>query len=168
MTQRRKTRCPECDYDLDPITNYFDRISDGIGHRGSSFSDIDRLDGALLPPPLKDAPLVVTHDGGTPHCHRFLIQEYKEEGEAMGEGQRRTLEALATQEHFTVWQVVRRRDGRVGWKDLAAERAKDAETITATEYRARVERWWNIPIPPPEGRPLTRDEEYAFWESLTR
>jgi hypothetical protein len=113
MTQRRN--------DPDAISNYFDRLLQGIGHRGSSFTDID---GA-------------THDEAT---DRFLFQEFKRPGEQLNIGQRKFLKALARREYLTVWCVRAREDGHIDWCDVATRRA---ETITEAEYQARFRRWWN-------------------------
>lgn len=113
------------------ISNYFDRLLHGIGHRGSSFMDIDRID---------CCPIRVTHDGQT---HRFLYQEFKHEGEASNAGQRRTLEALAIVPENTVWVVIKRRDGRLDWGQLTAGRQTQLYTISEVDYRSRYRRWWD-------------------------
>ena len=113
MTQLLKFR--------DSISNYFDRILSGIGKRGSSFSDID----------------AVTHDRDT---HRFLVQEFKHEGEdeknAAQHWMLRDLAALP--DHFTVWHVVKRHDGRIGFAPFG----EDPRVITVQEYQARFAAWW--------------------------
>ncbi len=104
------------------ISNYFDRLLQGLGQRGSSFTDLD----------------AVTHDGATGRC---LIQEFKRTGEPLPTGQRQTLEWLARQPRFTVWLVIRGRDdASLQWAD--ARRLTMLETITVDEYRHRFRRWW--------------------------
>ena len=148
MTQRRKTHCPQCGHDLDPISNYFDKLLDGIGHRGSSFTDID----------------AVSHDEST---SRWLFQEFKGPRESLNRGQARHLKGLARQDYLTVWCVRKRGDGLVDWCDVASRRA---ETITVDEYRERFRRWWDRKPIVPQGataaapiidapmQPLTADD----------
>lgn len=107
--------------DPDAISNYFDALLHGIGHRGSSFTDVD----------------AVTHDEAT---DRFLFQEFKRDGEPLSTGQKRFLKALARKDFFTVWCVRRRSDGLLDWCDVAL---RSAEVITTDEYRDRFRRWWN-------------------------
>jgi hypothetical protein len=144
MTQRRND--PGC------ITNYFDRVLAGVGHRGSSFIDIDRVDWA---------PLVFTQDDGT---GRVLVQEFKHEEEPTNMGQLRALIGLVRiSPAITVWMVTKYGDGHIGWRDLREwltyVRARPGvtdyasawttgpgavmETITAVEYRTRFHAWWN-------------------------
>jgi hypothetical protein len=107
-------------------SNWFDRALDGIGHRGSSFCDVDAL----------------THDDMT---DRFLFQEFKNAGETMQAGQSKLLKGLARQDWVTVWSVRRRHDSGVDWYDVA--RGGPIEAITVEEYRARFARWWaNQPV----------------------
>lgn len=113
MTQLRKCR--------DSISNYFDRVLEGVGHRGSSFTDLD----------------AVTHDMST---GRVLIQEMKQYGEPINEGQRRTLEHLSTLPKFTVWVVVKGPRDIIGWREYRTKRAK---WMTENEYRDRFQAWWN-------------------------
>lgn len=113
MTQRRN--------DPDRLSNYFDHLLRGIGHRGSSFTDVDAL----------------THDERT---DRFLFQEFKRSGEQLGRGQRRLLIGLARRDYITVWCVRLREDGDLDWCNVAS---RLAETISVHEYQARYRRWWN-------------------------
>lgn len=115
-------------HDPDNISNYFDKILEGIGHRGSSFMDVD----------------AVSHDLRT---KRFLVQEFKRKGERLNIGQRRTLGAFAEiPAHFTVWVVVKRDDGLLDWIDWGVRRGR---VITIEEYRGRFKAWWdNVPIAP--------------------
>lgn len=117
MTQHRN--------DPDKISNYFDRLLSGIGHRGSSFMDID----------------AVTHDGAT---HRWLLQEFKHEGEPLDKAQHWMLKDLAGElpKHFTVWVVVKREDGLIEFADYRPGQRVSAVTITVEEYRARFRCWW--------------------------
>lgn len=108
--------------DPDRQSNYFDDILSGIGHRGSSFSDID----------------AITHDGAT--C-RFLVQEFKHEGERLSGGQHWMLKDLAkVPDHFTVWVVRRRNDGRIDWADM---RNGTLYVLTVEQYQEKFRQWWN-------------------------
>lgn len=126
MTQLRHCKCG--------ISNYFDRIYDGIGHRGSSFSDID----------------AVSHDGKT---RRWLLQEFKQETEPVDPAQHWMLRDLAAlPKYFTVWLVVKRSDGLIGF----AEYGDQLRTITVDELRGRFRAWWDnvsfspVPVVPPD------------------
>lgn len=146
MTQLRHCKCDN--------SRYFDQVFEGIGHRGSSFSDID----------------AISHDGRT---QRFLLQEFKREGEARDRAQHWMLEDLSRTlrklpEHFTVWIVVRRHDGRFGW----AEYGQPEQVIRRDELRARFKAWWDNTAyvsPPtaietserPQGQLMDADE--IFW-----
>jgi len=105
----------------DSISNYFDRLLKGIGHRGSSFTDIDAL----------------THDEAT---DRFLFQEFKALGEELSVGQARYLKALARRDFITVWCVRRLGDGRVEWCDVAT---RERAVISEQDYRSKFAAWWN-------------------------
>lgn len=124
MTQLRHCKCDN--------SNYFDRVYEGIGHRGSSFSDID----------------AVTHDLKT---QRFLFQEFKREGESQDKAQHWMLKDLCATlrklpQHFTIWIVVRRNDG---WFEFA-EYGNTPQVITRDELRERFAAWWrNEPYRPP-------------------
>jgi hypothetical protein len=135
MTQLRHCKCDN--------SNYFDRVYEGLGHRGSSFSDIDG----------------VTHDAKT---QRFLFQEFKQEGEPINPAQHWMLRDLATAfrkvpDHFTIWLVVRRHDGCFDW----AVYGDELRTISLEELQQRFVAWWenrewqrvestrDIPPPPP-------------------
>lgn len=124
MTQLRHCKCGN--------SNYFDRILAGIGHRGSSFSDLD----------------AISHDHPT---QRFLLQEFKREGERYEKAQHwmlrdfmLTLRKLP--EHFTVWMVERRTDERfIGW----AIYGQHLSIITVQEYQERFAAWWDDRAVPP-------------------
>lgn len=115
MTQRRN--------DLDAISNYFDSVLRGIGHRGSSFTDVDAL----------------THDGAT---GRILVQEFKRASESLTEGQRRALQGLASvaPKQLQVWYVQQLPDGNLKWAQFGSGRY--AEVISLDEYREKFRRWW--------------------------
>jgi len=102
------------------LSNYFDRLLNGIGHRGSSFTDVDAL----------------THDERT---DRFLFQEFKQSTESIPKGQAKLLNALARKDYITVWCVRIREDGDLDWYDV---RLRRKETITTNEYCERFHRWW--------------------------
>lgn len=139
MTQLRHCKCG--------LSNYFDTILQGIGHRGSSFSDAD----------------AISHDGKT---HRFLVQEFKREGEGIDAGQHWMLQDLVRlPQHFTVWHVVKRDDGLIGW----AEYGSALQVITVKEYQERFAAWWAgrkyaslklqpLPPQPPVDRELSADD----------
>jgi hypothetical protein len=114
--------------DPSAISNYFDDVLRGVGHRGSSFTDLDAC----------------THDEAT---GRFLFQEFKNEGEALNKGQKRLLLGLARLDYLTVWCVRRLPGDRVQWYDVA--KSTEVETISIAEYRERFRLWWeNAPYEP--------------------
>lgn len=116
MTQLRR--------DPKAISNYFDELLHGIGHRGSSFTDID----------------AITHDEKT---GRFLVQEFKQNTERLSKGQYWMLRGLAKiPTHFTVWLVRRLEDGRVDWAD-ARDAAGTRRELSVEEYRAKFQEWWD-------------------------
>ena len=119
MTQYRNDRGRE--------SNWLDEWEQGIGHRGSSFTDID----------------AVTHDE---HTQRYLYRELKGPYEPpINRGQWRFLQAKAKEARTTCWYLRRRLDGRINWYDFSThERA----VFSREEYRARFRAWWNP-------RPLT-------------
>jgi hypothetical protein len=111
------------------ITNWADRVLAGVGHRGSSFCDVDHVE--------YRPKMIVADDGVT---HRFIVQELKHEGERTAVGQRRLLEALAQVPEFTVWGITQRIDRTVGWQDF---RTGGTAIISEQEWRTRYQRWWN-------------------------
>lgn len=115
MTQRRNDR--------DAISNYFDWLLRGIGHRGSSFTDVDAL----------------THDGAT---GRFLLQEFKRGDEPLNDAQRWAFRDLAkvAPDKLTVWFVRRRDDGRINFAVFGS--GCPAETISIRQYQDRFRQWW--------------------------
>lgn len=123
MTKLR--HCRECgqslqDGEIFTNANYFHRLLDGLGKRGSSFSDIDG----------------VSHDLET---KRFLVQEWKREGEILPTGQHWMLRGLTEiPKHFTVWQVLRRADGLLEF----ALYGEPYKLITPLEYQDRFKSWW--------------------------
>tara|TARA_Y100000310_G_scaffold98201_2_gene95965 strand:- start:2370 stop:2807 length:438 start_codon:yes stop_codon:yes gene_type:complete len=128
MTQRRDN--PEA------LSNYFDRLTDGIGARGSSFMDIDSYvhDG-------RQARLYLTHDGKG--ADRFLVQEFKYQGQTVDLGQARALIAMAHQPAFTVWLIVKRDDGQIGFFNYLWERGRKVELLSEHDYQARFGSWWH-------------------------
>jgi hypothetical protein len=123
VTQLRQKHCPQCGYDLKWISNYFDDLLRGIGHRGSSFTDVD----------------AVTHDGKT---GRWLMQEFKQPTEVLSDGQQWHLEALSQHDRFTVWVVRKHADGRLLWTEFRAGATRFPEIITVAEYQVRFRAWW--------------------------
>lgn len=119
------------------ISNYFDVVLAGIGKRGSSFSDID----------------AISHDRDT---RRFLVQEFKREGEEINRGQHWMLRGLAEiPEHFTVWHVLKRKDGQIGW----APYGQQLTVISVERYQGVFHAWWYGNTSPRPTEPLT-DEEW--------
>lgn len=107
--------------DPSDISNYFDALFRDIGHRGSSFTDIDGL----------------THDGRT---NRFLFMEFKEANEQLKNGQRRALSGLALLPNADVW-VLRRSDGLIEKSRPQSE--SDVEVLSEDKLRDRFWEWWN-------------------------
>ena len=103
------------------IKNYFAALEAGIAPRGISFSDIDAIE----------------EDWNT---GRFLVREFKHEGESMNRGQRAMLCALSRLPEFTVWGLMKCSDGRILWFDY---KTKDRKYITEEEWKERYARWWN-------------------------
>ena len=125
MTQLRK--------DPEAISNRFDAILAGVGHRGSSFTDIDRLVVAAL-----------THDG---YSRRFLFQEFKRVGEDCPTGQWWALYNLARQPNTSVWLVKECDDLEfvewIAFKEVPKDGLLTAETISIETYRERFTEWWD-------------------------
>lgn len=116
MTQLRKQK--------DAISNEMDRILEGVGHRGSTFTDIDAM----------------SHDMRT---HRFLFMEFKRPNESMTSGQRMALCDLALEERMTVWYVQLWPNGdygQIAWADMRWPDSIDF--ISVEEFRARYRSWW--------------------------
>lgn len=112
MTQYRR--------DPDRISNFFDTLFQGIGHRGSSFMDIDAL----------------VHDVRT---DRLLLMEFKWDGNRIPTGQALALRAVARKPDWTVWCLYRLADDRV----RAYELVDDAiTTLTPVEARTWLAGWW--------------------------
>lgn len=113
-------------YQKDPtdLRNYFDELERGIGHRGASFTDCDRL--------------CWTHDGkGT---SRFLFRELKAQGEKqISEGQKWALSSLAKQPNITVWGGRVLEVDQILWKDFQTD---EQAIITGAEWKRRVSAWW--------------------------
>lgn len=113
----------------DDISNHIDRLLDGIGARGSSFRDADRL--------------TIVHNGGKPA--RFLFQELKwrEEWDNQTPGQMNSLgwmlRDLAQITPFTVVVTIVEPDWNLTVRDyrFATER-----TYTPDEYREWFRGWW--------------------------
>jgi hypothetical protein len=130
MTQLRHCKCG--------ISNYFDTVLKGLGHRGSSFMDID----------------AVSHDGKT---HRFLLQEFKQQGEAMTPAQHWMLRDVSClPKWFTVWIIVKRSDGLIGFGQYARSlELPPIVPIALEEYQERFAAWWDSKaMPPPKPQPV--------------
>jgi len=122
MTQLRKCQCAN--------SNLLDNLEAGIGHRGSSFADLDAVCRVRVP--------AITHDGRT---HRFLVREVKQGTELLPEGQRRLLCDLALEQRFTVWLVRFQRPGVLAWADMLHEKSS-ATLLSYEQYRERLALWW--------------------------
>lgn len=112
------------------ISNYIDSLTDGIGARGSSFRDVDRL--------------TLVHNGGG--AARFLFQELKwrDEWEGQTQGQVASLEwamsdLAQSSESFSVWRVIVEPDMTLTVKDY---RSGVEKRLTPEQYRAAFQKWW--------------------------
>ena len=82
---------------------------------------------------------MLTHDGRT---HRFLVEEYKHEGESMSKAQATCLRALARCSGFTVWVVEKQNEnGFLRWFDCSSKEPEPAR-MTEREYQDKVRGWW--------------------------
>ena len=116
MTQLRKQK--------DAISNHFDELLAGIGHRGSSFTDVDGL----------------VHDSKT---NRFLMLEFKQDGEELNFGQEWALEEFAKQPGCSVIAI---------WLTSKADQyrlrfypEKLDDLISGSVLQRIVADWWNKP-----------------------
>jgi hypothetical protein len=114
MTQYRK--------DPDATSNWFDRLFDGIGHRGSSFSDIDGY----------------IHDART---DRILLMEFKWHGNVIPKGQAMGLRSFARRDGIIVWCLKRLPDDRVKALDLSHE--EFVATIDGAQAQHWLKLWWD-------------------------
>lgn len=119
--------------DPDAISNWFNALLDGVGHRGSSFTDIDSVVVAAL-----------THDG---RSRRFLFQEFKRPHEETLAGQWWALYDLARQPNTTVWHLRQCEDllsiEFTAFREVPKAGLLTASTIPVAEYRQRFSDWWN-------------------------
>ncbi len=121
--------------DPDAVSNWFNAQLEGLGHRGSSFTDVDSVVISAL-----------THDGSS---RRFLFQEFKRPNEEISTGQWWALADLARQPNTTVW-AVRQCEG-LSEVELTSFWAVPkagllvAEVIPVDDYRQRYADWWNQP-----------------------
>ena len=107
--------------DKHAISNYFDKLTEGLGKRGSSFMDVD----------------AVSHDKDT---GRFLFQEFKQEEEPLHPAARMVLKDLAGLDRCTVWFVRRLGNGLIGWAQFGSGLCE--EVLTEQEYQDRFRLWW--------------------------
>lgn len=115
--------------DPSSITNYFDELFRGIGHRGSSFMDLD------------NACFCVSHDGET---KRALIMEFKDKDEPCSKGQQRVLEGLTElSDRITCWYLQRQSGGVVHFAEYRKGATQCMERITEPECRERYRQWWD-------------------------
>lgn len=113
MTRYRK--------DPNAISNHFDELFKGIGHRGSSFMDIDGL----------------IHDGKT---KRFLMLEFKHKGEKLDAAQDWALTDFASmpdQFAIAIW-IEGDDDYRVIYYPDRME-----DRISGYSLRRVIQDWWN-------------------------
>ncbi len=139
MTQYQNACCPYCNKPLPDaeLTNYFDLLLKGIGHRGSSFSDLDFFQGRLR--------LRVTHDGQT---HRFLAMEFKYWRQLpLNPAQAWLMSDLARVPEFTVWLIAKRDDGRLGWINFRLindpNDMPQPAVISEGQCQSLYRQWWN-------------------------
>ena len=111
--------------DPNGLSNYFDQLLNGIGHRGSSFSDVD----------------AITHDEV---ADRFLFQEFKRHDERLNRGQARLLLGLSRKNYITVWCVRQLRDGTLEWCDVAT---RQRAILSVEEYQDLFRQWWRGVVP---------------------
>jgi hypothetical protein len=135
--------------DPESISNWFDRVLAGIGHRGSSFTDVDFLGVRAL-----------THDGLS---RRFLFQEFKRPGEVCSNGQWWALYDLARQPNTTVWLVTQceglQAVDLLAFKEVPRDGLLDARKgLSLDDYRREFADWWNrAPVAPtPDAAALPR------------
>jgi hypothetical protein len=109
--------------DPDGPENFFDRLFSGIGHRGSSFTDVDGL----------------SHDVAS---NRFLMFEYKRPFEKMSKGQQMALFAFSALPGCEFWGIRRTgeffdvivcQSGRQTWRG----------TIGWDALRSMYRGWWD-------------------------
>lgn len=108
--------------DPNAISNYFNDLVKDLGHRGSTFMDID----------------AVTHDR---EGDRFLIQEFKQPGEPVNKAQRETLNALTTLPRVQVW-IIQRTQNRFVVEMTVCPHGRPEE-VSVNIYRQRYARWWD-------------------------
>jgi hypothetical protein len=121
VTEIRCCTCKRC-----RLSNYFDAVINGAAG-SSSFMDGD----------------AITHDGKR---GRFLLQEFKyPEQLPMCKPQHWMLRDIAAlPKHFTVWLVVRREDGFIGFAQFApCSWDYELHTITPRQYRELFSHWWH-------------------------
>lgn len=125
MTQvRKKLTCPYCWNEIEPVSNHFDLIFKGIGHRGSSFSDCDWI----------------THDLAG---NRFLLMEFKRADEELSDGQELLLRGFAALPACSAivvrWDTAK--PYTVHWYNKKGKRFSAIFTID--KLQNFYSRWWN-------------------------
>ena len=117
MTLIRCCDCKRC-----RLSNYFAALIDGAAGT-SSFMDVD----------------AVTHDADT---KRFLVQEFKYQGQILGTPQHWMLNELSEiPSHFRVWLVIKLDNGLIDFAQLEADFTYVLHTITPDEYRELFRYW---------------------------
>jgi len=116
--------------DPSDISNYVDRLVEGIGLRGSSFRDVDRL--------------TVVHNGG--QSARFLFQELKwrSEWDDQTPGQKSSLEwmmkDLARLPGVTACVLIVEDDGGVTVRNYGTQTQRRMSDVA---YRDWFQNWWH-------------------------
>lgn len=116
MTKYRKN--PE------DISNHIDDVLDGIGARGSSFTDVDRL--------------TMVHNG-TAKPPRFLLQELKWGGEECDSSKRWLLRDAARIPHVDAW-LTRVIDSNT--IEVTVYPSSEPRQLSNKEYRELFADWW--------------------------
>lgn len=113
----------------DSVSNWLNQLLAGVGHRGSSFMDIDLLK--------------IVNDGPT---DRFLFIELKDRDEKqINRGQERTLVGLARVPHHTVIGIHRQQHRRIDLRHFNVNSLR--RDVSEEEARIVVSNWWNVPLP---------------------
>jgi len=102
------------------ISNHFDTLFRGLGHRGSSFTNLDGM----------------CHDGAT---HRFLMLEFKHEQEDLNKAVLWSLSDLARCPTVTVWVIWKLMADRYRVLRLPTHRT---ENWSASELQQAYANWW--------------------------
>jgi hypothetical protein len=105
----------------DSISNHFDKLFSNIGHRGSSFTDVDGL----------------VHDAKT---NRFLLMEFKMPGERLSAGQEWAISEFAKQPGCWAWAIWLTKDPALYKIRYYPE--KNDDTLSDTTLQRLLADWW--------------------------